>query len=119
MKNQWRLVSALVIVFVIIVFAILNVEPVRINFGVASVHWPLILVIVITLILGVVTAVLMATINESKAKTAHDKAMAAAEAKIAKLTAENKSLTLRLNNKGKQGRERDMKTTTPAPTENK
>lgn len=104
MKNQWRLVSALVIVFVIIVFAILNVEPVRVNFGVASVHWPLILVIVITLILGVVTAVLMATVNESKERSRHEKALAAAQAKIDKLTAENKSLTLRLNNKGKQTR---------------
>lgn len=104
MKNQWRLVGALVIALVIIVFAILNVEPVRVNFGVAAVHWPLILVIVITLILGVVIAVLMATVNESKERSAHAKAITAAQDKIDKLTAENKSLTLRLNNKGKQTR---------------
>ncbi|WP_318765978.1 LapA family protein [Lactiplantibacillus carotarum] len=104
MKNQWRLVSALGIVLVIIVFAILNVDPVRVNFGIMSVQWPLILVIVITLILGVVTAVLMATVNESKERSAHEEALAAAQAKIDKLTAENKSLNLRLNNKGKQTR---------------
>lgn len=104
MKNQWRLVSALVIALVVIIFAILNVEPVRINFGVTAVHWPLILVIVITLILGVVTAVLMAMVNESKERSAHAEELAAAQAKIEKLTAENKQLTLRLNNKGKQKR---------------
>lgn len=104
MKNQWRLVSALVIALVVIIFAVLNVEPVKVNFGITSVQWPLILVIVITLILGVLTAVLMATFTESKAKSAHEKALAEANAKIEKLTKENKSLTLRLNNKGKQTR---------------
>ncbi|MFB9769697.1 LapA family protein [Lactiplantibacillus modestisalitolerans] len=114
-KNQWRLVSALVIVLVIIVFAILNVEPVRVNFGVVAVKWPLILVIVITLILGVVTAVLMATVNASKERAAHTKALAEAQAKIDKLTAENKRLTLRLNNKGKQTR-LDKEPQSSAPT---
>lgn len=104
MKNQWRLVSALVIVLVIIVFAILNVEPVRVNFGVAAVHWPLILVIVITLILGVVIAVLMATVSATKEKSQYQKSLSEAQAKIDQLTAENKSLSLRLNNKGKQTR---------------
>ncbi|MFC6181830.1 LapA family protein [Lactiplantibacillus daowaiensis] len=104
MKNQWRLVSALGIVLVIVVFAILNVEPVRVNFGIVAVHWPLILVIVITLILGVVIAVLMATVGAAKERTEHEEALAAAQTKIDKLTAENKSLTLRLNNQGKQTR---------------
>jgi len=104
MKNQWRLVSALVIVLVIVVFAILNVDPVEVNFGFAKVQWPLILVIVITLILGVAIAVLMATFNSVKTSNAHKEAIDAAQAKIEKLTAENKSLTLRLNNKGKQTR---------------
>lgn len=114
MKNKWRLVSALVIALVVIIFAILNVEPVRINFGITAVHWPLILVIVVTLILGVITAVLMATVNESKERTAHSEALAAAQAKIDKLTAENKQLTLRLNNKGKQKRAVAEQPTTPA-----
>lgn len=113
MKNQWRLVSALVIVLVIVVFAILNVEPVRVNFGIAAVHWPLILVIVITLILGVVIAVLMATVNSAKERNEHEKALADAQAKIDKLTAENKSLTLRLNNKGKQNRDSAAAATSP------
>ena len=72
------------------------------------------LVIVVTLILGVITAVLMATVNESKERTAHSEALAAAQAKIDKLTAENKQLTLRLNNKGKQKRAVAEQPTTPA-----
>lgn len=83
-------------------------------FGITAVHWPLILVIVVTLILGVITAVLMATVNESKERTAHSEALAAAQAKIDKLTAENKQLTLRLNNKGKQKRAVAEQPTTPA-----
>ncbi|MFC6296074.1 lipopolysaccharide assembly LapA domain-containing protein [Lactiplantibacillus daoliensis] len=114
MKNQWRLVSALVIVLVIVVFAILNVDPVEVNFGFAKVQWPLILVIVITLILGVAIAVLMATFNSVKTSNAHKEAIAAAQAKIEKLTAENKSLTLRLNNKGKQTRGKAIEQ--PQPT---
>lgn len=113
MKNQWRLVSALGIVLVIIVFAILNVDSVRVNFGIVAVQWPLILVIVITLILGVVTAVLMSTINESKERSAHAKALTEAQAKIDELTAENKRLTLRLNNKGKQNRSVTEQPTVP------
>ncbi|AVK60578.1 DUF1049 domain-containing protein [Lactobacillus sp. CBA3606] len=102
MKNQWRLVSALVIVLVIVVFAILNVDPVQVNFGVAKVQWPLILVILITLILGVAIAVLMATFNSVKKNNEYKQTLTDAQAKIADLTAENKRLTLRLNNKGKQ-----------------
>ena len=37
-------------------------------------------------------------------RSAHAEELAAAQAKIEKLTAENKQLTLRLNNKGKQKR---------------
>jgi len=116
MKNQWRLVSALVIVLIIVVFAILNVDSVAVNFGVATVQWPLILVIVITLILGVAIAALMATFNSVKTANAHKEAMAAAQAKIDKLTAENKSLTLRLNNKGKQTRGKAVEPTTTSST---
>jgi putative membrane protein len=104
MKNQWRLVSALVIVLIIVIFAIMNINPVEVSFGFTTVHWPLILVIVITLILGVAIAVLMATFNSVKTNNEHKQAMAEARAQIDKLTAENKSLSLRLNNKGKQTR---------------
>jgi len=104
MKNQWRLVSALVIVLLIVIFAIMNIDPVQVSFGFTTVHWPLILVIVITLILGVAIAVLMATFNSVKTNNAHKQALAEAQAQIDKLTAENKQLSLRLNNKGKQRR---------------
>jgi len=66
------------------------------------------------LILGVAIAVLMATFNSVKTANNHKAEQAAAQEKIAKLTAENKSLTLRLNNKGKQTRGKAVEQPKPA-----
>jgi putative membrane protein len=51
-KIQWTLISALVFALLTAVFAVINVEPVRVNFGFAETSTPLILVILTSTLLG-------------------------------------------------------------------
>ncbi|WP_082053784.1 LapA family protein [Gordoniibacillus kamchatkensis] len=52
MKIQWTLISALVFALLTAVFAVINVEPVEVNFGFAKTSTPLILVILTSTLLG-------------------------------------------------------------------
>ena len=47
MKNQWRLVVGIILILVIVIFAILNIEVVPINFGFTQLNRPLIIIIFI------------------------------------------------------------------------
>ncbi|KRM23809.1 LapA family protein [Latilactobacillus graminis] len=61
MKKQGRLITVLILALIIVVFAILNVEPVAINFGFTHVKWPLIIVILVSLLIGAIITFLAAT----------------------------------------------------------
>ncbi|TXK86068.1 lipopolysaccharide assembly LapA domain-containing protein [Paenibacillus sp. N3.4] len=52
MKTQWTLISALVFALLTAVFAVINVEPVQVNFLFAQTNTPLILVILTSTLLG-------------------------------------------------------------------
>ncbi|WP_261301909.1 LapA family protein [Paenibacillus andongensis] len=52
MKMQWILISALVFALITAVFAVINVEPVQVNFLFAQTSTPLILVILTSTLLG-------------------------------------------------------------------
>lgn len=52
MKIQWTLICALVFALLTAVFAVINVEPVQVNFGFAQTNTPLILVILTSTLLG-------------------------------------------------------------------
>ncbi|NOU86845.1 DUF1049 domain-containing protein [Paenibacillus sp. LMG 31460] len=52
MKMQWILISALVFALITAVFAVINVEPVQVNFMFAQTSTPLILVILTSTLLG-------------------------------------------------------------------
>nr|WP_146139642.1 LapA family protein [Lysinibacillus timonensis] len=54
MKEQWRLILALIVVIIIAIFAIVNVEEVPVNFIIGEARWPLILVILGSALLGVI-----------------------------------------------------------------
>ena len=45
MKNQWRLVVGIILILLIVIFAILNIEVVPINFGFTQLNSPLIIII--------------------------------------------------------------------------
>ncbi len=68
MKNQWRLIVGIVLVLIIIMFSVLNVESVPVNFGFGEVIAPLIIIIVISLLLGSVLTLIVSTTS-----TAHTK----------------------------------------------
>ncbi|MFD0896636.1 LapA family protein [Loigolactobacillus binensis] len=96
MKNQWRLVLVLLLALVIVIFAVLNVAPVTVQFGFGSAKWPLIIVIIVSLLLGAVVTVLVSTMSalglrrqvkaltaeKKQQDTAIDQAVAAATAKL-------------------------------------
>ena len=66
-KKQWRFVIGLVIALIVVIFAILNVNPVTISFGFTHIKLPLIVLIIVTLLLGALITVLLAnTGNKSK-----------------------------------------------------
>jgi putative membrane protein len=52
MKMQWILISALVFALITAVFAVINVEPVQVNFMFAQTSTPLILVVLTSTLLG-------------------------------------------------------------------
>ncbi|GAE35090.1 LapA family protein [Halalkalibacter akibai] len=56
MKGQWSLILGLVVAIVIAVFAVINVDPVRVNYLFGNAEWPLILVILGSVLMGAIVA---------------------------------------------------------------
>ncbi|MFD1736070.1 lipopolysaccharide assembly LapA domain-containing protein [Bacillus salitolerans] len=52
MKNQWILIVALLFALIVAVFAVVNVNPVRVDYVFGVSEWPLILVILGSAVLG-------------------------------------------------------------------
>lgn len=52
MKNQWRVIVGVILVFIIVLFAVLNSQSVPVSFGFTKITGPLILIIIISAILG-------------------------------------------------------------------
>ncbi|MBD0381150.1 LapA family protein [Paenibacillus sedimenti] len=52
MKMQWILICALIFALITAIFAVINVEPVQVNFMFAQTNTPLILVILTSTLLG-------------------------------------------------------------------
>lgn len=61
MKNQWRVWAGFLLIFLVVIFAILNNEPVPVNLLVAKIEAPLILVILGSAIIGALIISLVAT----------------------------------------------------------
>lgn len=61
MKKQWSTVFLILLVLIVVLFSVLNVDPVGINFGFSIVEIPLAVVLIGTLLIGVLMAVLLST----------------------------------------------------------
>ena len=61
MRKNWGLIGALILVLLVAWFAVINSDPVEINFGFGSVDWPLSIVILASLLTGALIAVLVAS----------------------------------------------------------
>lgn len=63
MKKQWSLVGAFILLFIGAVLSVLNVDPVPVNFYFATYEWPLIIVILGSILLGALIASLLSTVK--------------------------------------------------------
>lgn len=61
MKRQQQLIVSLVLALILIVFALLNGQAVAVNFFGARFEWPLIIVIVVSVLIGALITFLMST----------------------------------------------------------
>ncbi|MFJ3388481.1 MULTISPECIES: lipopolysaccharide assembly LapA domain-containing protein [unclassified Lysinibacillus] len=52
MKKQWNLILALIVILIIAVFSVINVDMVTVNYLFGKTEWPLILVIIGSVLLG-------------------------------------------------------------------
>jgi uncharacterized integral membrane protein len=59
MKRQWNLLLALIVVLIIAIFSVINVETVTVNYLFGKAKWPLILVIISSVISGALLVGLM------------------------------------------------------------
>ncbi|WP_125579770.1 lipopolysaccharide assembly protein LapA domain-containing protein [Levilactobacillus cerevisiae] len=98
MKNQWRIVVTILLVIVVAVFAILNVASVPVSFGFTTVHWPLILILLVSILIGAVLMILFSTINTFQHNRAYKELEKTSGEHLATLQAENDRLNKRLQN---------------------
>ncbi|TVP85426.1 MAG: DUF1049 domain-containing protein [Alkalicoccus sp.] len=56
MKGQWTLIAVLFITLIIAGFAVVNVDPVEVNFLFTEAEWPLVLVIIVSVLTGCLIA---------------------------------------------------------------
>ncbi|AYM03048.1 lipopolysaccharide assembly protein LapA domain-containing protein [Levilactobacillus yiduensis] len=98
MKNQWRIVVSILLVIVVAVFAILNVASVPVSFGFTTVHWPLILILLVSILIGAVLMILFSTINTVQHNRAYKALEKTSSEHLAELQAENDRLSKRLQN---------------------
>ncbi|MDQ0254257.1 putative integral membrane protein [Evansella vedderi] len=52
MKGQWNLIIGIIIAIIIAVFAVINVEPVEVNYIFGQNEWPLVLIILGSVLMG-------------------------------------------------------------------
>ncbi|OCA87508.1 hypothetical protein A8F94_06470 [Bacillus sp. FJAT-27225] len=63
MKSQWSLLLALVFALLIAIFAVMNVDPVEVDYFFGTAQWPLILIILGSVLAGVI---ITAAIGETR-----------------------------------------------------
>ncbi len=52
MKNQWTLIVGILLALIIAIFAVINVDPVTVNYLFGKSEWPLVLVILGSFLMG-------------------------------------------------------------------
>lgn len=63
MKNQWRLLSTIFLTLIIVVFALLNTQKVKLDLFLWQPEFPLVLVVILAVLLGVLIAVLLSMVT--------------------------------------------------------
>ncbi|APX72936.1 lipopolysaccharide assembly protein LapA domain-containing protein [Companilactobacillus allii] len=65
-SKQSKFVIGLIIALIVVIFAVLNVNPVTVSFGFTHVKLPLIILIIVSLLLGAIITMLLASSGSSK-----------------------------------------------------
>lgn len=73
MRKQWSTVLLIALILVVVIFAVLNVDPVNINLAFTVVEMPLVIVIIGTLLIGVLIAVIWSTTIVMRERASHKK----------------------------------------------
>lgn len=98
MKDQWRIVITILLIIIVAIFAILNVDSVPVSFGFTTVHWPLILILLVSILIGAILMMLFSTINTVQHNRAYKTLEKKSQDELATLQAENDRLNKRLQN---------------------
>lgn len=64
--KQSRFIIGLIIALIVVIFAVLNVNPVTVSFGFTRVKLPLIILIIVSLLLGAIITMLLAGTSKKK-----------------------------------------------------
>ncbi|WP_125763978.1 LapA family protein [Companilactobacillus hulinensis] len=88
-SKQAKFVIGLVITLIVVIFAVLNVNPVTVSFGFTHVQLPLIVLIIVSLLLGAVITMLLA--GSGKSKKDNDKLSRSAKKQISNVKVSNDS----------------------------
>ena len=64
--KQSRFIIGLIIALIVVIFAVLNVNPVTVSFGFTRVKLPLIVLIIVTLLLGAIITMLLSGTSKKK-----------------------------------------------------
>ncbi|WP_100371978.1 LapA family protein [Bacillus sp. FJAT-45037] len=56
MRGQWNIILGLLVAIIIAIFAVINVDSVRVNYLFGVSEWPLILVILVSVFMGAIAA---------------------------------------------------------------
>ncbi|GAB5053313.1 lipopolysaccharide assembly protein LapA domain-containing protein [Pediococcus ethanolidurans] len=109
MKNQWRVIVILILVLVVAIFAVVNVNEVPLSLLFTTVHWPLVLVILLSLVAGALITFLVSMGTMLAQKKQQKMEMDVATKKIDALRDENAALKRRVNNVSNEGAQKNRK----------
>ncbi|MEK5230467.1 lipopolysaccharide assembly protein LapA domain-containing protein [Lysinibacillus sp. FSL K6-0232] len=76
MKKEWNLILTLVVVLIIAAFSVINVDRVTVNYLFGEAEWPLILVIIGSVLLGALLGGLISMLKVYQLQKALKKAQA-------------------------------------------
>ncbi len=104
LKNQTALLLSLIFALIVSIFAVINVEPVEIDYLFGTANWPLVIVIIGSAIMGAITVMLLGAVR-----------MLSLQRKIKKLERENALL----KQEKEQNEEQEKNTEPPSMPETK
>ena len=115
MRKQWSTVLLIALILFVVIFSVLNVDPVNINFGFTMLEMPLVLVIIGTLLIGVLIAVMWSTSIVMRERASHKKT----SQKIGQLEAEHAEKERTLTEQHKNDKQKLQNKIDHLMTENK